>query len=459
MKYNKVLLLVPPFYRILGGRNNWVSLGFGYIAGVLNENGIHTRIYNADYSDTNKDVDLEDIFNAYEIYKDIVNDIKNPIWSEIIEKIKEYNPDIIGITLVFSATVKSALNISNLIKKELPNVKIVVGGPHATILPDDTLSYENFDYLVRGEGEYTLLDIVKGKPITEIKGLSYKNNGKIIHNPDREFIQNLDSLPFPKPEYFLIPIKDVRNNFGVIATSRGCPYQCSFCCSPMIWKRKVRYRSITNIIKEILFRKNNYGVDTFYFSDDSFNLNIKRGKMLCKSILSNKLKIKYFCEANIKPFDDELMKLMKDSGCIRLKLGVESGNNRILKLMRKRITVNDIRETCKLAKKFNVPFTIYIMIGYITETLEEMMDTYNLITEIKPDYVSLSIATPQIGSELSDMCLNYGITLPHNNWENYFHQSKQSIINPFITVDVINKFVNLNKKHENTPPYKLECKE
>jgi radical SAM superfamily enzyme YgiQ (UPF0313 family) len=459
MRYNKVLLLVPPFYRIFGGRNNWVSLGFGYIAGVLNEHGFYTKIYNTDYSDTNKDVDLEDIFNAYDIYRNSVNDIDNPIWKEIIEKIKEFNPDIIGITLVFSVTVKSALNIANLIKKSLPNVKIVVGGPHATILPDDTLSYEEFDFLVRGEGEYTLLDLVEGKPLNEIQGLSYKENGKIIHNQEREFIRNLDVLPFPKPEYFLIPIKDIKNNFGVVATSRGCPYKCSFCCSPTIWKQKVRYRSIPNIIRELLFRRDKYGVDTFYFSDDSFNLNIKRGKALCRAILTNKLKIRYFCEANIKPFDDELMSLMKDSGCIRLKLGVESGNNRILQLMRKRITTDDIKETCRLAKKFQVPFTIYIMIGFVTETLDEMMDTYNLVKEVEPDYVSLSIATPQIGSELADMCISHGIVLPHTNWENYFHQSKQSMINPNINIDVINKFVNLNKKYENTPPYKLECKE
>ena len=454
-RYKKVLLIVPPFYRLFGGRNNWLHLGLSYIAGVLDTNGIFVRIYNTDYSDIERDVDLQDIFKRYDEFTGVINNKEHPIWKEIGDKIREFNPDLVGITLVFSVTVKSAINIAKLIKEINSNIKVVVGGPHATLLSNETLSIKEFDYLIRGEGEYTMLELISNKKLNEIDGLSYKIDGVIYHNKDRELNTELDKLTYPNPELQLIPIKDLKNNFGIIATSRGCNRRCVFCSSPRLWKRKVRFRSISNVIGEILYRKNRYNVTKFYFSDDSFNANIFRGKSLCKSIISNHLNIEYFCEANIKPFDVELAHLLKESGCIRVKLGMESGNDRILKLMKKDITSNDILKTCNLLKKYRIPMTLYIMIGMISETIEEIEDTYNLVKSINPDYVSLSIATPQIGSELGEMAEKEEIRLISNYWESYFHQSMKSVLNNNITNEIVEKFLLLNKKYENLPPYEL----
>jgi len=199
-------------------------------------------------------------------------------------------------------------------------------------------------------------------------------------------------------------------------------------------------------------------VRKFYFSDDSFNLDINYGKKLCRAIIDSNLKIQFFCEANIAPFDKELMELMKEAGCIRLKFGMESGSKRILKLMRKGINTAQIRETCSLARQVGIPFTLYIMIGMPTETVEEMHQTLDLAREVDADYVSLSVATPQIGTELYEMAAAMGIQPPPESWESFYHQSKGTVLNGNVTPSLIKKFLALNEEEGKGPPYKLALK-
>ncbi len=454
-RFKKILLLVPPFYRLMGGKNNWINLGLAYVAAVLNTNGHVVKIYNTDHQTGHKDVNLEGIFDAYDSYRDIVNNLDHPIWQEVLSKIDEYSPDLLGITTVFSATLKSVENIAAMVKQHDKGIRIVVGGPHATLAADETLKSEALDYLIRFEGEQTLLELVEGKHLTDIAGLSYKEGNNIVHNSEREFIENMNSLPFPNPALQLIPLDDMNETFGVIATSRGCPKRCIFCSSPRLWGSRIRYRSVSNVIEEIRERYHEYGVRKFYFSDDSFNLNKRYAKELLQAILDADLKIRFFCEANIGSFDRELMELMKKSGCIRLKLGMESGSGRILRLMKKGITVRQIRETCSLAKEIGIPYTLYVMIGMPTETLREMYQTLELAQQMEPAYVSLSVATPQVGTELHRMAVEAGMDLPPNSWESYYHQSRSSVLNSNVTPSLIKEFLALNEPEQKGPPYEL----
>ena len=456
----KILLVVPPFYRLMGGRNNWIHLGLSYIAATLNKQGYEVKIYNAGHGTQDKDIDLGGVFDAYDRYREVINDLGHPIWQEILETIEQYSPDLLGITIVFSATLKSVENIARMVKQRVKQVKIVVGGPHATLAPNETLKSEYFDYLVRGEGEQTLLELAQDKKLMDIDGLSYKDDqGRIIHNPDRRFIENLDELPFPDPCLQLIPLGDMSENFGVIATSRGCPKRCVFCSSPRLWGKRVRHRSIDNVFAEMSQRYYAHGVRKFYFSDDSFNLDINYGKKLCRAIIDSNLKIQFFCEANIVPFDKELMELMKEAGCIRLKFGMESGSERILKLMKKGTNAAQIRETCSLARQVGIPFTLYVMIGMPTETVEEMHQTLNLVREVDADYVSLSVATPQIGTELCEMAEAMGIKPLPESWESFYHQSKGTVLNSNVTPSLIEEFLALNEEKGKGPPYKLALKD
>ena len=214
-------------------------------------------------------------------------------------------------------------------------------------------------------------------------------------------------------------------------------------------------RSIDNIIAELNMRYHEYGVKQYYFSDDNFNLSKKYAKDLCRAIIANNLKIRFFCEVNLIQFDKELMELMKEAGCVRLKLGMESGNDRILKLMKKGTTVERIRKTCALAKDAGIPYTLYTMIGMPSETLEEMRDTLELARELDADYVSLSVATPQVGSELYHMAAREGKELPPDNPDVIYFQRTGSFLNENITPDIIEEFLSLNDREGKGLPYKL----
>lgn len=445
--FNRILLIVPPFYRLMGGKNNWIHLGLSYIGAVLNKAGYEVKIYNADHADKGEDISLREVFEAYNQYKAIIDNQDHEIWQEISKNIKNFLPDIVGITIVLTATYKVVENIARIVKDLNPNIKVGVGGPHATLVPDETLRCNYLDYLVRGEGEYTFLELIRGRDIETIDGLSYKDEkDNIVHNKERKVIENLDELPFPDINLQLIEIKDPNEGFGVIATSRGCPLKCIFCSSPRLWGGRVRFRSVDNVIEEIKQRHYQYGVTNFYFSDDNINLNKRYAKELCRRLIDEGLNIEFSCEAKIGLFDGELVELMRKAGCKRIKLGMESGSNRILKLMEKGITVEQTRETVSLIKEAGIEYTLYALIGMPTETRQEMRQTLELTKELEPKYVSLSIATPHVGTKLYDMMIEAGRELPKENWPDYFHQSEGTILNKNVDISIIEEFLALNEK-------------
>ena len=447
MRFKKILLIVPPFYRLMGGKNNWIQLGLGYIASFLNKNGSQTMVLNADYEDKDRDLSLKEVFAGYDNYRKIINDLNHPIWQDIKKRIAEYKPDLIGMTVVLSATLKCAENVARLAKEVNPDVKIIVGGPHSTLVYESTIKKDWVDYVARQEGEHTMLELVRGDALDGIRGLSYKDaSGKPVHNKPRELMEDLDALPFPNPDYLLIPVKDIKNNFGMITTSRGCSLNCIFCSSPRLWNKRVRFRSIDNIMAELEYRHYKYGVKRYYFCDDNISINKKFGKELCRRIIAKKWNIVWSCEARIKSFDEELLQLMKEAGCQRIKLGVESGSDKVLQYMKKQITVNDVRQTVKMIEKAGIDMTIYILLGMPVEGPEDIEMTYNLLEEIKPAYVSLSVATPHIGSELWDRMKEAKIDFPEDLWTDYYAQSTTTILNKNINKEVVDRFLALNER-------------
>ena len=171
----KILLISPPFYRLMGSHHNGINLGLSYIAAVLKENGHDVRIYNADYVNSDDYLNQRQIFSNYKNYKDAINDMENPIWREVFSTLEKYNPDILGITM-FTANYKVAKIIAEHVKEINPKCTVVVGGTHPTIDPFGTLKNNEFDYLIRGEGEHTFLELIEGKNIEEINGLSFRRN-------------------------------------------------------------------------------------------------------------------------------------------------------------------------------------------------------------------------------------------------------------------------------------------
>ena len=441
----KVLLINPPFYRLMNSHFNGLSLGLSYIAAVLAENRYEVKIYNADYKNSENYADQREIFDGYDNYKKTLSNLNHPLWLEVKENIERYTPDIVGITML-TGTYKSAENVGKIAKELNNDIEVVVGGTHPTVLPNETIKNDYFDYVVRGEGEYTFLDLVKGTRIIDIPGLTYLNErGEIVHNHDREFIEDLDSHPFPSRDLYL---NDARYmDYGYLMTGRGCPFECTFCASKKIWQGRVRFRSPENVVEEVKQVHNKYGTKLFYFVDDTFTLNKKRAQKICKLLIEENLDISWICDTRVDTIDEELLRLMKESGCARVKIGVESGSERILKMVRKKITKKQIREAVSQIKKEGIDLTIYLMIGFPTETKAEMQETLDFARELDPTYYSLSILAPYPGTEIYDALIRSEIKLPKEHWEYFFHQSKDMILTDDIDMALVDECLLLNEKN------------
>lgn len=443
MADKKILLVSPPFYRLLGSHYNGINLGLCYISALLNQKGFECNIYNADYLDIEYYPDQLGLIAGYDDYKKIIADINYPIWFECVQNIADYKPDFVGFTM-FTANFPAVKNISLLLKQRYPHVRIVAGGPHVTLAKDIALrEAECIDLGVCNEGEFTFLDLVQGKPLDEIYGLIYRNNGKIIVNKPRAFIDDLDVLPFPQRNNFYPNSQKLETHY--IITSRGCPNVCSFCASPLLWKRSVRFRSIDNVITELKGLRDQ-GVKYIQFQDDTFTFNKKRLLGLLSRMIEEKLDFSWICDTRLNCIDSEVLESMKRAGCIRVKIGVESGNREILKNINKGITPELVINKVELIKKYGLGVAVYLMIGFPGETDDQARETIELAKKIEADYYSLSTLAPYYGTSIYDDFVkrsNGKETKKH--WEYFYHQSKDMILNTGISPFIIEEFFMLNK--------------
>lgn len=440
--YKKVLLINPPFYRLMNSHFNGLSLGLCYMASVLKNAGFNVRIYNADYLNDTKYITQKDLLENYENYKAILGNPYHPIWQEIRKVVEKFEPDLVGITAL-TGTYKSAEMIAEIVKSHDPKITLVIGGVHPMILPDEVTNNKMFDLVVRGEGENTFLEIARGEKKENILGLTYRDdNGTVVHNLERPFIKDLDTIPFPARDLYINETESM--DYGYIMTGRGCPFQCTYCASKKIWNRQARFRSEQNVIDELKYVLKTFGTRSFYFIDDTFTLDRKRAKKICQMIIDEGMDIEWICDTRVDTLDEELLNLMKRSGCNRVKIGVESGSDRILKKIKKGINKDQIRRAVSLIRKAGIDFTIYLMIGFPTETDEEVHETIDFARELNPKYYSLSILAPYPGTEIYEDVIGSGITLPKEHWEYFFHQSKDMILTLNINKKTIDEFLSLN---------------
>ena len=430
----KILLVSPPWYRMFGQSSNTSPLGLCYIAAVLEEQGYDVAIYNADYKKgLSYGAGVRQITSKYNEYLRILKDINHPLWREVATVISKESPDIVGIS-VTTAKYGSALNVSRLVKDFNADIPVVWGGVHPTILPNDTIRNRDVDIVVRGEGEYTFLDLVRN-PISlgNILGITYKEQGNIIHNPDRPLIENLDTLPFPARHLLLEKESYHPETFGNIFASRGCPYSCTFCASHKVWTRKVRYRSPQNVVDEIKAVRKVFNTNIFRFDDDSFTLNKRFVEDFCDLLIKEKLDIKWSTETRANLVSDDLVKKMKSAGCEDIQIGAESGDEETLRLIKKGVTVEQIRNACRVLKQNKIRVSAFFMIGFPWETKKDIYKTVSLMKELDPHSASLSVVTPYPGTELYDTCLSEGLLADNMDWSTFFHQSPDMYLTKNLT--------------------------
>jgi len=274
---------------------------------------------------------------------------------KIVEKAISFPWDVIGLSYL-TAQANNAYEISKSIKNFRKDAVIVHGGVHPTCVYQEAVEYA--DYVVVGEGEETFLELLKNlrnkKKIRKIKGLAFKEDGKLVKTPEREFIKNLDEIPFPA--FDLLPMQRYFTQVGEnimhvvggpripIMASRGCPYNCTYCVSPILWKRIVRWRSPENVVEEIEKWIKEYRVRNFHFWDDNLLLNAEWVKRFCELIISKKLSIRWtgLTRASHINRDQKLLELMAKSGCVGIEIGVESANPKVLLAVKKGETVSEV---------------------------------------------------------------------------------------------------------------------
>jgi len=318
-----------------------------------------------------------------------------------------------------TSTVINSNHLATLIKEKFPKILIVVGGPHITALPSISLKeFPCFDIAVIGEGEETMLEICQHRKnnikFKGIKGIAHRRKNKIIIEKTRPLISNLDILPFPARQ--LVDMKLYKG--FTIMTTRGCPYNCIFCAGHLNYHNRIRFRSSQNVIKEIKECIKKYNAKHFMIMDDTFTLNKKLVYEICDGL--KRLNVSWFCNTRVNTINKELLNKIAESGCTRISFGVESGSSRILKLIKKGITVEQVKEAFRLAHKSRIKFVdaTYIVGSHPTETMEDIKMTINLINETKPDRISVSIIVPFPGTELYEIMRKEGY-LRSRNWNSF----------------------------------------
>jgi radical SAM superfamily enzyme YgiQ (UPF0313 family) len=413
----KIFFIVPPsihyiepYAHMVADKSNGarVYLGLLYLAAYLRKStGINVKIIDA----VAEQYSLEDL-------------------AEIIEHEK---PDMVGFS-VLTFNLLNCLAVCEIIKMKNPNTKICFGGWHPTLYSNETLKFDCVDYIVIGEGEITFSELVSKNSPKGVNGVGYKENGKIIINPPREVIKQLDEIPFPA--YDLIDIQKYSNILAcegiaiTIITSRGCPHKCIFCD---MRKTPYRYRSPENMIEEITSWTDK-GVKEFFIQDDNFTSRRSRAITFCKMLIDLNLKIKYKISSRVDYLDDELVRYLKKSGCYRIYFGVESGSQKILDNLQKGITTDNIIQAFKLAQKHKIDACAYIMIGAPEETEDDLNLTMKLIKKIKPAHLHCSICTPMPKTLLYQNLLENG-AIKNDYWLEFAKSPDPNFKTPFSNDD------------------------
>lgn len=399
----KIALISPEYYDIAHfGRKRREIPPFGvlYLAAVIEKKGVDVTLYRV--SNERFSLDLQ-----------------------------EY--DIVGFSISSSVTY-SILKMVRDNSQFKEQALLLAGGIHTTIFPEDVINDLRVDIACVGEGEDTIVEIIdmySEGDFSKIDGIVYYDhvNGKMVHTPGRKLIEDLDQIPFParhlleKNEVVMNDrLSDTNLPIAHILCSRGCPYGCNFCANQ---EHGIRYRTGANIRKELEFLVENYGIKGFCITDDNFIVDKNRIEDICNAIMP--LKLKWSSLSRVNTVDEELLYKLKSSGCIEIKYGVESGSPRILELMNKGITIEQIRNAISLTHDVGIRVKAFILHGFPGENLETTNETIQLLEELKKkiDRISLFRFVPLPGAPVCDDAEKYNLILPKNYDEIFIYNNER----------------------------------
>jgi uncharacterized radical SAM superfamily protein len=450
----KILLIEPPFYRLFKATYALVRypLSLAYLAAsVKTKTDWDVMAYNADFLPQSDPFEVTYFKGeGFSRYRRTLYDASHLIWQEVRDFISGYAPSIVGISAK-SSTFASALRVAGIAKEINPEIIVVAGGPHPsaifskvfqpageesgrikTMEEDNGVSRNNIDFFAIGEGEDTIVELLqtleKSKDTADVYGIAYRKGQGFSITSKRKPLDSLDVLPFPH-QYASEVLKDYENYplsaFSNIFATRGCPYQCFFCGSRNIWGKGVRFRSPPNVVEEML-KLQSIGINNIHFDDDTFGVTGRYLQSLCKAIRSSCPGFKWSCEMHVRLVNEKNISLMKEAGCNMIQLGVESGNNGILKEIGKGFTIEEALAACKLIKAFDIKLETFFMAGFPQETEASLSDTARIIDELECNKIIYSIFTPYPGTEAFDLCQDKGIIPGSYDHSLYYHQSPEN---------------------------------
>lgn len=376
-----------------------------------------------------------------------MNHAKNSL-GKVAEEVKNWHPDFAGVTFV-TALFKEMLEVVQAIKGASKDIIVIGGGPHVSSFPEATLNESGLDIGIIGEGDFNIREVVRGAPYRDIKGIAYRQEGSIITNPREGFIRDLDSLPFPAFQLFDIAGYKISKTMARgspvawLESSRGCLYNCIY-CNKAVHGNQFRTKSPERVTEEMLWVKS-LGFREAHFTDDAFTTDINRSKEICDLIISRGIKFPWALITGIRvnQVDAELFMKFKKAGCYRVCIGVESGNEQILKNIRKGIRLEQVEKAVYWAKKAGVEIWGFLMIGLPGETEKSMRDTISFAKKLPFDLVKMSIMIPLPATPIFNEW-NAKNIIKTKDWAKFSYYSSPAAIydHPDLSWNMIMKYYN-----------------
>ncbi len=379
-------------------------------------------------------------------------DVEGYSKNKIVKLCKKFNCDIVGVSCT-TPSFSGANRIIKDIKNEL-DLKIIIGGKHPSSMPKRALKESPADFLVYGEGEETILELVdaiqKKGPYVGINGIAYREAGEIKLNPPRQPIKNLDDIPFPARG--LLSLNRYRSlstgqKFSNILSSRGCPFSCTYCYNSKNHHsfKKINFRSIDNIIQEIKLVNKKYGVKYFQFIDDNFTINANRVIQFCDALKETNLKLKFIIQGRVDSANLEMYKKLKTAGCELIAFGIESGDEGILRDIKKQITIPQIENAVKLAKEAGIKVRGNFIVGFPNDTPQTIVKTIKLARRLNLYRASFFMLTPYPHSVLWQEAVEKGVIDEEKvDWNN-FDQFHSYFTNKNLTAKELNNYFEFGK--------------
>lgn len=457
----KTLLIDPPYHCLMGIKSTPIyPLGLAYLSAVLNKAGHESMYVNLDYDDTSNYTNLFSRTKNISFYKKYLTECdeksNHRIWKILEALLVMMSPEIVGISCV-TVKMKSVLKVARIVKNYSLDIKVVLGGHHSQIYADEILNNcPEIDFVIKGEAEESLVELVDflerqksetsrdyEERLGNIDGLVFRNSmNELCEGKSRSFISNLDSLPFAESAKYYRNGELIDLGLSSIMTSRGCPYQCNYCATNQIWHRKVRRRSVRNVMDEIEYRISNQNIREFNFLDDCFTMNKNWIYEFCDSILNENISINWSCISSINFIDEDLFKLIVKAGCNKINLGIESGSERILELCNKHLNLEHAKRIFGYARKYRISTAAYFMMGFPTETEDDIRKTQQCIRQLNPNGVYLNVLIPLPGTRFFDWVVKKALIDVKSAWSGDMYENLQVNYTNTISDELFTKLVD-----------------